>query len=63
MGMRQPRAASKSVKLQRPDEGHRVQSLLRNEDMAAGIVSPEHRGRLVQHEIGGSVYGRELDRL
>lgn len=33
--MRQPRTASKPVKLQRPGEGRRVQSLPIDEDMAA----------------------------
>jgi hypothetical protein len=41
--MRQPRTASKSVKLQRPDEGRRVQSLLASEDMAAD----DHSGRIL----------------
>ena len=37
--VRRTRMASKPVKLQRPDEGHRVQSLFTKicEDMSAGI--------------------------
>jgi hypothetical protein len=37
--MRRSGMASKSVKLQSPDEGHRVQSLLRFQDMTASILS------------------------
>jgi len=37
--MRRSGMASKSVKLQSPHEGHRVQSLLRFQDVTASILS------------------------
>jgi hypothetical protein len=40
--------ASKSVKLQRPGSGHRVQSLLK--DMAAGIIHSQDSDRRSKSE-------------
>jgi hypothetical protein len=59
---RRPRMASKSVKLQRPDSGHRVQSLLKRTWPPASCQLQYRIGQSISR-IGRSVYRDGRDRL